>query len=245
MTQSVWDMAEDEFAVERIMVAEGECMIDHWILSYPDGTRRVTPFHCGTCQECLTTEANKVRGVLISMSVFNPLTMFIGAPRSADIVVSKIPTSDYVRFPSVDGLDYLFSSHKIGNGIENANIDWTALVKRREGTRRTGRLITIKKEEPAQLLTIETNNIRASSRDVSISAIREAEKMLNARVKDGIILETVSAVEVMNNAANECIIKYLESNNAFVFEVPCKRDLELPVTFKVKTAEREKENGYI
>jgi hypothetical protein len=103
-------------------------------------------------------------------------------------------------------------------------------MSRREGTRKSGKLIVFQKDKPEQ--TMPLRNIRASSREEALIAVEQAIKSLS-EIKDyKKSIDNETELVVKNNMLNAYITGYMRDNNSFIFDYVAKVEYSLPVEFK-------------
>lgn len=225
---TIWDQIEEGHTVERKEESESACGVHYWILAYPDGTRKLKPYRCGTCSDCKYRDGIEMKVRLYSLAFLNNIKFVKAPPSVVSNIVKKIATKDYVRFPSEDGFDYLFSASDIGVDFFSADPDWRAIMSRRSGTRKTGKLITFKEEKPD--LTMPLRDIRAISYDIALSALEYAKSIFGTDEEKEIVNET--DLITTNNIITASILDKLYEENAVFFDHVVNRGYTLPVKFK-------------
>lgn len=227
------DEYEKDDIVQRKLAREGECEQDVWIKPLTNGLRVISPYHCGTCDRCLERKAYEIQCMLLEHPMSKDIRVLIAKPEVVGKIVNTIRSADYARYPSADGKDYLFSLSGAGRSIVDADIDYVALVKRRDGTRKSGRLIMPpKKEELAN--SIQIANIRASGRSIAVVSVnRSITDLRNTYLWESEVNDP-QTLEVYCNVASMKITKALESENALVFSNMIKVDYALPTVFTLE-----------
>ena len=234
---NLWDKANKVLTEERRLAREGECGEDYWIIARPNGKRIVKPYHCGTCDKCLKRKSLELKSYFYSLGWMSDISYVKAPPVLIDRLVEKLDTSDYARFPCEDGSDYLFGNGTFGTDVFKADIDWIALLRRRKGTRKSGRLITYTKKKEGDL--IELRNVRASSKEDAILALK---KTIEVTEKNGMRKEDIfdfQQLEIHNNFITTYCIKKLEELDSFVFDHKSKCEYSLPVKFEFTIIEHE------
>lgn len=237
---NIWEQLDRGARIERKEQRESVCGVDHWIKSMPSGERIIKPYHCNTCDNCLRRKGLEISSILQSIE---NLKYIVAKPKSVDVFVKSIDTKNYARFPSQNGYDYLFSVDGVGKPFDKDNIDWLNVAKRRDGTRKSGKLILItdKKEQTGQ--TVEVSDIKALSYDSALDALIDAEKFFEKSGINNKEANTLNEVTVINNAFNIKILQNLEKNGDSVFTYSVKREVDLPVFLKF-TITDSKESAY-
>lgn len=233
------DEYEKDALHSRKLAREGACEENYWIKPKADGSRLLSPYHCGSCGKCLDRQAESIQAKLQSIAMLNDLRLLVAKPQVVTKLIKVLPTDDYVRFPCADGFDRLFSVGGPGKNVLDSEIDYKPLARRRPNTRKSGNLITmsIKKERGN---TIEIFNIKATSRAIALLALDHARKEFEIRRENNVLEETVNdagVLSVYNNMVNMSISSFLEDNNGLVFQNLIKVEYELPIEFNFNCVE--------
>lgn len=225
---NIWDQIEENFSVERKSDSQKACGVHCWIIAHYDGTREIKPYHCGTCEDCKSREGLKLKTLLYSIAYVNDLKFMKAPPAVVDRIIKDMQTQDYARFPSDDGFDYLFSLNGAGKDFFSSEPDWQSIVSRREGTRKTGKLVVFKKEKPET--TIPLRDIRTLSYEIAVGALEEAREAFE---KDGLtrIIDSETDLVVSNNIITAFILETVEENGGLVFSHALQRECKYPVEF--------------
>ncbi len=228
-----FDKYESEFTKDRKLTREGACGKDHWISAVSSGSRKIKPYRCGSCEDCLDQKGIEIQTKLQSVAYLHDLKFIAVKPEVADKLVTALDINDYARFPCQDGKDYIFSVNGPGVHTLDGEITYEFLSRRRKGSRKSGKLILMKekkKEEP----TIQITEIRCSSLDVGLTALARVQEFYdNTEVFDKTV-DDASVLEVYNNVISMKIIKELEELDGLVFDRFVNKPYILPTKFEFK-----------
>ena len=231
---NVFDKFEKEMSRERNLAAQESCGVHHWIISSVDGKRLVKPYRCNTCERCKEREALDVRASLSSVAFLNRVSYVRVKPQVADIIVKKFKKQDYVRFPSQDGYDHIFSCSNTGREFfeVQSTIDWLSIIDKRSDRRRTGLLVTVKKQQAKMI--VESMIIRADTKDHAIEAVEFAIKFFKGSDITERPIEDIGRLSAVNNTVNKVIASLLSNNEWLVHTGKSNKGASLPVKFNLR-----------
>ena len=239
---SIWEKIDEDLTISRRLEREESCGMDYWIIGQPDGERILKPYHCGSCDDCKHRKALNLQTRVMALAYVgeNNLRIIKLPPKAMDTVVDRINTSDYARYPSANGFDYLISIGGAGKSVLDADIDWDSLIDRRPNTRKSGKLLTYTKEKPDQVIPVK--DIRASSYDDALHAVQLAIEYFSEEDYDKII-DNETELVMKNNMVSAHIMKTLADKGNLVFDHAVEREYSLPIKFKlILTIEESKES---
>jgi len=241
LSMNIWDKIDKDLRIERADARESICGTDYWILAFPNGGRVLSPYHCGTCDSCLNRKALALKVQIMSMAYLHNIKVAKVPPVVADNIAKRVPTTDYVRFPSSDGFDYVFFVSNKGMDFFDVSdsINWRNVIDRRSQTRKSGKLFYIKKRQDDGLLKVELTNLRASSLKNAQEALAKSLEFFKKSAMREDTLDTEDQVAVYNNAVTAKTRLLLEQSGDYVFSSVSTKSYALPLNFKFRLLGKE------